>query len=223
VSIQNGGSSDNTLSIIESNFSHLKNVIISSQPTTLGEGTNIAIQQGSGELILQLDSDDILHPHAAERLVEAIGKQNVCSYGNFSRIDENGEMIDDGWEEPLYTRERLTRSMIIHHPRMFRRDAWELVGGHDEKLRNAEDYDFFLKLSEKGNMVHVRESLYSYRILEGSASNFSSDVLTSNTHLVQKRMLERNKLNYELIIPNSEYPRNIHFRHIAYSDIGTDD
>lgn len=223
VSIQNGGSSDNTLSIIESNFSHLKNVIISSQPTTLGEGTNIAIQQGSGELILQLDSDDILHPHAAERLVEAIGKQNVCSYGNFSRIDENGETIDSGWEEPLYTRERLTRSMIIHHPRMFRRDAWELVGGHDEKLRNAEDYDFFLKLSEKGNMVHVRESLYSYRILEGSASNFSSDVLTSNTHLVQKRMLERNKLNYELIIPNSEYPRNVHYRHIAYSEIGTND
>lgn len=220
ISIQNGGSSDATMSILKSKFSNHKKIILSSRPTTLGEGTNIAIGQGSGELILQLDSDDILDPNAVELLVRAIGKNNVCAYGNFKRIDELGEEIDDGWEEPIYSRERLTRSMIIHHPRLFRRDAWEYVGGHDEKLRNAEDYDFFLRLSEVGNMVHLRESLYSYRVLEGSASNFSSDVLTANTHLVQRRMLLRNRLDYEIIIPNADQPRHIRYRHIAYSEDG---
>ena len=219
VSIQNGGDDDDTLALLETHFSEYDNVIISSRLSSLGEGTNIAISQGTGELILQLDSDDILHPKAAEMLVEAIGKTNVCAYGNFLRINEFGEQIDEGWEEPLYSRERLTRSMIIHHPRLFRRDAWDMVERHDEKLRNAEDYDFFLKLSEIGEFVHVRETLYSYRILEGSASNFSSDILTKNTHYVQNKMLQRNQLPYFLDIPNESNQRNIRYKHLAYSTI----
>jgi len=217
ISIQNGGDADDTYAKLLQHYSSNEKIIISSKLSTLGEGTNIAIAQGSGELILQLDSDDILHPRAVELLVSAIGKTNVCAYGNFLRIDKYGEIIDSGWEEPLYSRERLTRSMIIHHPRLFRRDAWELVGGHNEDLRNAEDYDFFLKLSEIGEMVHLRETLYSYRVLEGSASNFSSESLTENTHYVQNKMIERNQLPYEIVIPNQNRPRNITYRHIAYS------
>jgi chondroitin synthase len=92
-----------------------------------------------------------------------------------------------------------------------------MVERHDEKLRNAEDYDFFLKLSEIGEFVHVRETLYSYRILEGSASNFSSDILTKNTHYVQNKMLQRNQLPYFLDIPNESNQRNIRYKHLAYS------
>ena len=223
VSIQNGGDGDDTLRLLETHFSEYDNVIISSRLSSLGEGTNIAINQGSGELILQLDSDDILHPKAAEILVDAIGKTNVCAYGNFLRINENGELIDQGWEEPLYSRERLARSMIIHHPRLFRRDAWNMVGRHDEQLRNAEDYDFFLKLSEVGKFIHVRETLYSYRILEGSASNFSAEVLTNNTHHVQNQMLNRNKIPYFLHIPNDKFARNIRYKHLAYSSLNSDE
>ena len=219
VSIQNGGDGDGTLSLLEKHYSNHDNVIISSKLSSLGEGTNIAISQGSGDLILQLDSDDVLHPEAAEKLVAAIGKTNVCAYGNFSRIDEFGYPIDSGWEEPLYSRERLMRSMIIHHPRLFRRDAWEMVSGHNEELRNAEDYDFFIKLSEIGTFIHLRETLYSYRVLENSASNFSHDLLTSNTHLVQNDMLKRNELDYFLVVPNPNFPRNIKYKHIAYSSL----
>ena len=84
-------------------------MIISSKLSSLGEGTNIAIGQGSGDLILQLDSDDILHPEAVEKLVTAM-KTNVCAYGNFSRIDEHGNHIDSGWEEPF----DVLTSMIVH-------------------------------------------------------------------------------------------------------------
>lgn len=219
VSIQNGGTHDNTLELLKKHYANQPNVIVSSKPTKLGEGTNIAIQQGSGELILQLDSDDILHPDTLNELVEAIGETNVCAYGNFHRIDERGEYLDKGWEEAIYSRERLMRSMIIHHPRLFRRDAWEHVGGHDENLRNAEDYDFFIKLSEVGNFVHLRKDLYAYRILENSASNFDSELLTNNTHLVQRRMLERNNLPYEIVVNNPKMPRAIRYRHVAYTEI----
>lgn len=219
VSIQNGGTDDNSLDLLIEHYQENPKVIFSSKPTKLGEGTNIAIGQGSGELILQLDSDDILEPTALETLVTAIGKKNVCAYGNFQRIDSCGAIIDKGWEEAIYSRERLMRSMIIHHPRLFRRDAWEFVGKHDEDLKNAEDYDFFIKLSEVGDFVHVRKILYNYRVLENSASNFDSTLLTKNTHLVQRRMIDRNDLSYEIVMDNLEFPRRIRYRHVAFSGI----
>ena len=89
-----------------------------------------------------------------------------------------------------------------------------VVGGHNE-FENAEDYDFFLKLSG-WKFVHIKETLYSYRILENSASNVSYELLTNNTHLVQNAMLKRNELDYFIIIPNSNLPRNINYKHIAY-------
>ena len=190
VSIQEGGSTDGTLQLLKQHFGDHPQVILTNAPSSIGEATNIAIKQGSGELILQLDSDDILHPDAVKKLVEAIGNEHVCAYGNFERIDETGELIDNGWEELEFTRERLLRAMIVHHPRMFRRDAWEFVGGHDESLENAEDYDLFLRLSEVGPITHLREILYSYRQLPGSASSDSS-LLDRNTIDVVERAIER--------------------------------
>ena len=134
---------------------------------------------------------------------------HVCTYGNFRRIDSNGEIIDNGWEEARYSRERLLRSMIVHHPRMFRRDAWEKAGKHDEELTNAVDYDLFLRLSEIGTMAHVREILYSYRILATSTSRTKHQIQTNNTFEVVRRSLERSGAsNFDLHVPNPQSPRS---------------
>tara|TARA_B100000925_G_C21808567_1_gene387774 strand:- start:350 stop:691 length:342 start_codon:yes stop_codon:yes gene_type:complete len=102
--------------------------------------------------------------------------------------------------------------MIVHHPRLFRRDAWEAVGRHNESLTNAVDYDLFLKLSEVGTMHHVRQHLYSYRILETSTSRAKSDQQTANTHRVVQSALARQGLNrFTLHVQNPDYPRRYIF------------
>lgn len=219
VSIQEGGSTDGTLRVLKQHFGDNPQVILTNAPSTIGEATNIAIKQGSGELILQLDSDDILHPNAVKKLVEAIGNEHVCAYGNFERIDETGEFIDNGWEEIEFTRERLLKAMIVHHPRMFRRDAWEFVGGHDESLKNAEDYDLFLRLSEVGSITHLREILYSYRQLPGSASS-DSTLLDRNTVDVVERAIERMGLSNQIFVatPNAKNSRQISLYPIMMKD-----
>ena len=99
--------------------------------------------------------------------------------------------------------------MIVHHPRLFRRDAWERVGGHDESLTNAVDYDLFLKLSEVGTMYHVRQHMYSYRILETSTSRAKKSLQTKNTHNVVRSALERQGLRgFDLHVPNQSRPRS---------------
>ena len=209
VCVHNDGSTDNTLQILNKQFKSEKRVKISSAKNMgIGAASNQAIENGSGSIILQLDGDDTLEPMAVELLLKQMYDGHVCAYGNFRRIDPSGEIIDDGWEEARYSRERLLRSMIIHHPRMFRRDAWEKAGKHDEELTNAVDYDLFLRLSEIGTMTHVRTILYSYRILPTSTSRAKEQIQTQNTFEVVRRSLERSGAsNFDLHVPNPSSPR----------------
>ena len=213
VCVHNDGSTDNTLATLKRKYRrHPKVHIGSGANTGISGASNQAISAGRGELILQLDGDDVIEPNAVEVLVNAIRHGHVCAYGNFRRIDPEGNHIDDGWEEPVYSRQRLLRSMIVHHPRLFRRDAWEAVGRHNESLTNAVDYDLFLKLSEVGTMHHVRQHLYSYRILETSTSRAKSDQQTANTHRVVQSALARQGLNrFTLHVQNPDYPRRYIF------------
>jgi GT2 family glycosyltransferase len=110
--------------------------------------------------------------------------------------------------------------MIVHHPRLFRRTAWEEVGGFDEDLTNAVDYDFFLKLSEVGGMAHISKKLYSYRIHQLSTSQEKRGLQTDNTLLVQQKALERMNLdNFVNYAPNPDFPRRIQYRFEAFSNM----
>lgn len=218
VCIHDDGSTDNTLSILKGKFGNEKRVKISSNKNQgIGAASNQAIENGTGDVILQLDADDVIEPNTVELLLARLQEGHVCTYGNFKRIKPDGELIDNGWEEAEFSRERMLRSMIVHPPRIFRRDAWEEVGKHDENLTNAVDYDFFLRLSEVGTMSHVRETLYSYRILQTSTSRAKEEIQTSNTLEVVRRSLERSGISdYSLHVPNPQRPRSFTIEDIRF-------
>ena len=221
ISIHDDGSSDETWNILSSKYGNHPKIILNSLPNQgIGFATNSAISNGNGELILQLDSDDFIEPNTLEILVQAIMPGHVCAYGNFRRINPNGTIIDEGWEVAQYSRFRLLKDMVIHPPRLFRRDVWDSIGKHNEKLLNAEDYDLFLRMSEVGTMVHVREILYSYRILQTSSTRSQSEIMTLNTHEVIKSALSRNSVkNFEMVIPNPKFPRRIKFVHVSFLEL----
>ena len=221
ISIHDDGSTDNTWNILKSKYGDNSMVILNSLPNKgIGFATNSAIENGDGELILQLDSDDLIEPETLSLLVEAVQQGYVCAYGNFRRINPDGSPIDNGWESPTYSRFRLMKDMIIHPPRLYRRDVWEYIGRHNEKLVNAEDFDLFLRMAEVGDMVHVRKILYSYRILETSSTRSKSDIMTVNTHDVINSALERQGIDkFELTIPNPNFPRRVSFKHVSFSEL----
>jgi ABC-type polysaccharide/polyol phosphate transport system ATPase subunit/cellulose synthase/poly-beta-1,6-N-acetylglucosamine synthase-like glycosyltransferase len=216
ICIHDDGSTDSSLVIVTELFGQNPKVKISSSENSgIGAASNRAINLGMGELIFQLDSDDIIEPNAVENLVLQFNKnpEIVCSYGNFCRIDLEGKTIDQGWEHPVYCRNRLMRSMIVHPPRLFRRDAFVNIGGFNEKLTNAVDYDFYSRLSLLGPMIHLREILYSYRIHSESTSQAKTVQQDKNTSLVHRMMLDK----YEQSAKFTPYAANINFpRRIIY-------
>ena len=65
---------------------------------------------------------------------------------------------------------------------MFRRSSIEIVGGYDERMRMAQDYELYLRMTRKHGMklMVMSESLYRLRI---------SDVFV-NEYLVEHRLVE---------------------------------
>ena len=77
----------------------------------ISAASNQAILAGTGEVILQLDGDDTIEPDAVEILLKSLRTGHVCACGNFRRIDPR-EHHRRRVGEPVFTRERLLRSMI---------------------------------------------------------------------------------------------------------------
>jgi chondroitin synthase len=170
--VVNDGSTDNTLKILQKYNKHPKVKIISKTNGGRGSASNKAIQNASGEYIVQLDSDDILYPDALEKLADFFSKniEIECVYTNYTLIDKDGNKIGDGWSPPNFDRYDNLVGMSMPHLRSFRRGLYYRTEGFDEALTNAVDYDFFLKLSTVTKISHLNDALYYYRVHSAQTS-----------------------------------------------------
>jgi len=89
-------------------------------------------------------------------------------YTDYTCFYENGETIRE-YKEP-FDPQRLIENNIVSTNSIVTRDILGAVGGFNEQLRVAEDYDLWLRISEKIGCYHIPESLFKYRITDMCAS-----------------------------------------------------
>ena len=109
---------------------------------------NESIAKGRAPYVCWLNADDWLLPGAFAKLIAALEKNPAApmAYGRALNHREPG-----GRETPVFVRpfsERLMAQLcIVSQPAtLVRRSAWEAVGGVDETLHMAMDYDLWWKL-----------------------------------------------------------------------------
>jgi len=165
ICIVNDGSTDNTLQILEPNYANNPRVRwISQKNQGVSTTFNNAIKMCRGMYLGQLDSDDILlRKDAIEICVNQLDKYNVgLVYSKNKHIDKHGNFIKKGYSLN-FSREKLLTNMIIGHFHMFRKRDFARISGYDINMFTAEDYDFFLRLSQICNFKFIDEYLYGYR------------------------------------------------------------
>jgi len=162
--IVDDGSTDNTLKIIEENYTDNPRVRWFTQANQgTAKTSNKAISLCRGMYIGQLDADDLLKPNALEMTVAILDQHNVgyvCS--QYDIIDEHNNYIRKGYSLP-FSREWLIVSNIAGSFRLFRKRDFIRCGGFDETLETAEDYDLALRMAETCDFYFIPEVLYSYR------------------------------------------------------------
>jgi chondroitin synthase len=197
VCICNDGSTDNTLDVLVQHFGSNPRVRIHSQVNGgIGFASNKAVSMARGYYIGQLDSDDYLEPDAVELCLKEFfsNRKLACVYTTYQNVNSNGTLLSKGYNWPEYSREKLCRTMIVHHFRMFTVRAWYMTEGFDESIENAVDYDMFLKLSSIGPFKHVNTISYN-RVLHGTnTSTLKREQQIINTAYALRKHLERSVL-----------------------------
>jgi chondroitin synthase len=204
VCICDDGSTDGTLELLKRKYANNPRVRYMTQKNGgIGKASNSAVKMAKGHYIGQLDSDDYLEPDAVELCLCEFNKDSklACVYTTNRNVNPDGSLIKNGFNWPIYSRERLVTKMMCHHFRMFTARAWNQTTGFDEKITNAVDYDMYLKLSDVGPFKHINKICYN-RVLHGENTSIQQLGAQKRNHfLAINNHLKRNNINNYYFIP----------------------
>jgi hypothetical protein len=118
------------------------------------------------EYITWVGDDDLLSPDSLVKAVAVLQRPEkpVLVFGHCQYIDSEGMDVlvkrTGSWAVPLL---RFGPQLIPQPSSVFRRDAFETVGGLSQKYGFAFDFDLFLKLTKLGKSVFIDEITSSHR------------------------------------------------------------
>lgn len=139
--------------------------------------SNDALALASGEYIALLDNDDELNPNALKEVVNILNLNPSLDliYSDEDKIDEDGTRFDPHFKTDWAPDTFMSMNYICHFT-VLRKKIVEEVGGFRLGYEGAQDYDLFLRVTEKTNEIaHIPQILYHWRTLETStAKNLES-------------------------------------------------
>ena len=138
----------------------------------ISAATNDALHMANGEFISLVDDDDILTPDALYQVVKVLNDNQKLDfiYSDEDKLDTKGRRAYPNFK-PDWSPNTLMSLNYICHLTTIRKNLVEEVGGFEVGLEGAQDYDLFLKVTEKtNNIYHIPRILYHWRMVEGSTS-----------------------------------------------------
>jgi glycosyltransferase involved in cell wall biosynthesis len=153
---------------------------------------NLGLGESRGAFSIFLDADDRLLPHALELGMEALVKRPQIAFaaGMSRDIREDGQPIDGADRQPLVTQDhylRLLEDCYIWSGSsvVYRRSAIDAVGGFNESLEAADDYELYLKLAHRYPVYCHDEVVTEYRRHGSNTTRNAAVVLTSQLEVLR--------------------------------------
>ena len=158
------GSKDNTPNILENydNKIRWKSQKNKGQAFAINEGINMA----KGKYIAYLDADDVCLPERFENQVKYLDEHSNVGlvYSDRYQINENGIIQRVIKSQPhdnfvLLQNNYIPRSAVMH-----KRECLNEVGLFDESITGDDDWDMWIRISEKFEMGYIGKPLVKYRV-----------------------------------------------------------
>ena len=162
-----------------------------------GGARNVGIRNTSGELISMLDADDIMHPRKLELSVGEFRKSEEIGMtcGNYRILVNRSKMMRPFYRRPINIDYDLLmkQNYVASGSVTMRRSAIENVGLFDEKYWISEDYDMWLRISEKYPVKYIDNILYYYSVIPKGDSLTQRDDIQKNHIKNIEEIRERSK------------------------------
>jgi glycosyltransferase involved in cell wall biosynthesis len=170
--VVNDGSTDNTDDVIKGvltdKFQYLSQ-------DNRGQSRTLNEQWGNSEAkyLTYLSSDDLLDPTAVSKAIAVLEADDgvVCVFPDSQVIDGVGQVIKRSVGQPFDLEDLVVlQECYIGPGAVFRRAAFDRVGGWRPELRLAPDREFWMRLSREGRFHYIDEPLAYYRLHVNSYS-----------------------------------------------------
>lgn len=176
--------------------SRVRPVIMGITDNYVGLLKGILCDMAEGDVLLELDHDDLLTPDAIEEVKKSfedpevgfVYSNTVHATGELGKIQRFSE--EWGWKyREVVFKNPLTGSLHIldehlhfnpiptvisriwyapNHLRAFRKSEYDKVGGYNKGMRILDDLDLMCKLYQVTKFKHINKGLYVYRVHGGN-------------------------------------------------------
>jgi len=163
------GSTDNTEDIIQRAAETDSRIRQFKGKGTFVEAANLAWEMASGDFVARMDGDDFAYPERLAKQIAFMERNSaIAACGSLVRIvkrapDGSPSPPDKGYQRynewinsvkspEAILRERFVDSPIPNPTNMIRREVFVEIGGYHDPAW-AEDYDFWLRLLERGYAI----------------------------------------------------------------------
>jgi glycosyltransferase involved in cell wall biosynthesis len=127
----------------------------------LTKSLNYGINKATGSLIARQDSDDMSYPLRIQKQVEIMVQKTDVSLVGSEVVEINGS-VKKIWPCPNCENIKNIlkyRNIFAHSTAMFRRDDFLSVGGYDESFYVSQDFELWMRMSNKGEVFCIQEPL----------------------------------------------------------------
>jgi glycosyltransferase involved in cell wall biosynthesis len=182
------GSKDNS-SLVASKYSQVRCIKQKNQGRCAAR--NRGVKESKGRFLVFLDADDRLLPNALEAGIRCFKDKPECGlvYGSYYHMTEDGNPIPTEYPthvERDHYRELLRTNYIgMHAAVMYRRDVFESIGGFNNSLVGAEDYDLYFRIAKEFPIYGHKEVIAEYR-RHGTNTTSNLAIMIRDTNKVMR-------------------------------------
>lgn len=169
----NGDASKNTFTVADERV----RVYRDRKVQGVGAAKRAACAKARGEIMVELDHDDLLLPNALEKLEHFFSYSPSIGFVYSDTLQDGGARFSPlhGWKYrddgscvsfDAYPSNVSYIWYAPNHVRSFRRSLYKKVGGYDDNLEVLDDQDLMARMYQASEFYHISEALYVQTVHE---------------------------------------------------------
>lgn len=152
---------------------------------------NLGISNSRGEYIALLDSDNYWIKEKLKEQIEYIGvkKEYDILYSEVFLVDQQGDVINKNHSKRFLGNillKLLQCNFVTNNTVLVKKKCFEEMGGFDEDLRYAEDYDLWLRFATRYRFIYHPMAVTYYYCEGDRLSSNEKKVLDANNRILSR-------------------------------------
>jgi glycosyltransferase involved in cell wall biosynthesis len=204
-------STDNTAKIIKSFKDTRIKYFKSEKKHSLGKARDLATKKSKNKWVAFIDSDDLWVSTKLSEQVELVNINRSIGlvYTDFLYIDKESSVLKKKSYTKFYDKSvfenLLNENYICFSSVFFNKKIIKSKNFFNPILKNSEDFDLLLKITQKNSLGYIKKKLVKYRVHENNLTKFQTKrsfsewqyliYLYSKNHIKEKKKI---KIKYKL-------------------------